>query len=261
MSQQASSLPPTPYSTDGGPWFYPDVVSAQPGNTVTIHASAVSGPCTLSVKRLGAEAIERARFDDIAVDEHPIPDNADANGCGWPPAFSFEIGSDWPSGYYDLELIDTTGSNYWGGCNSYANVDAIMSGRESKTARATGIGRLSRLRPFAQNLIAPPAGAPRLINPTLRGPGEFVVPTTRAWQAEHRPTPYDGAAGFVDKWEHRFVGWAETNGYALDYVTDHDFESNPALLDGYAAVLLVGHRRTPGNFLWQHRLLEGAMGR
>lgn len=259
-------------STDGGPWFYPDVVSAMPGSTVRVHASSAAGPCTLTVSRIGAERVERMRIDGIEIGDHPTPGDPDANGCGWPEAMSFVVGDDWASGYYDLELTDADGSstrhficvtpapsakrsaalivlstntyhsyNYWGGCNSYADVDAIMSGDVSATERATGIGRLSRLRPFAQNLIATPEGGPRLINPELRGPGEFIFPGDPEWRAEHQPTPYDGASGFINKWEHRFVAWAEAEGIALDYATDHDFESNPNLLDGYACVLLVGH--------------------
>lgn len=259
-------------STDGNPWFYPDVVSAAPGSSVRIHASSTGGPCTLTVSRVGAERVERARVDGIEVSDHPIPADADANGCGWPAVASFDIGQDWASGYYDLELTDAAGSsthhfvcvtpaatadkaaalivlstntyqsyNYWGGCNSYADVDAIMAGTVSATERATGIGRLSRLRPFAQNVIAMTDGGPRLINPTLRGPGELVFPRNPEWQPAHKPTPYDGASGFINKWEHRFVAWAENEGIALDYATDHDFESNPELLVDYTCVLLVGH--------------------
>ena len=259
-------------STDGNPWFYPDAVSAFPGATVNIHASSTSGPCTFTATRIGADRIERTRLEGLEIDQHPIPSDADANGCGWPVAFTFDVGTDWASGYYDLELTDSEGSsthhficvrpapsarpasalivlstntyhsyNYWGGCNSYADVDAIMAGDIPATERATGIGRLSRLRPFAQNLIAMPPGGPRLINPELRGPGAFTFPGDPEWMAEHRPSPYDGASGFVGKWEHHFVAWAESEGIELDYATDHDFESDPALLAGHDCVLLVGH--------------------
>ncbi len=259
-------------STDGSPWFYPDVVSAAPGSRIGIHASTASGPCALTISRIGADRVTQARIEDIMVGDHPIPANPDMNGCDWPEALSFVVGDDWASGYYDLELTDADGSsthhfvcvtpdpsaprgralivlatntyqsyNYWGGSNSYADVDAIMARQASRTGRATGIGRLSRLRPFAQTLIAPPDGAPRLINPTLRGPGEFLFPGDPAWMAEHQLSPYDGAAGFINKWEHRFVAWAEAEGIALDYATDHDFESNDALVADYDCVLLVGH--------------------
>ena len=259
-------------STDGSPWFYPDVVSARPGETVAIHASSADGPCSLRVTRIGADRVEVARFDGIAVEDLPIPADADADGCGWPVVFHFEVGADWRSGYHDLELVDADGSsthhfvcvrpaagaepadlllvlstntyqayNYWGGCNSYADVDGIMSGSVSATERATGIGRLSRLRPYPQSLLVPPEGMHRLVNLELRGPGEFAVPGDRAWSREHRPTPYDGSAGFVDKWEHRFVEWAEGAGWSIDYATDHDVETDAELFADHRCVALVGH--------------------
>lgn len=262
----------TNHSTRGGPWFYPDVVSARPGDTVTIHASAASAPCTLTVRRIGADRVERARFDDIHVGNRPIPDQPDTNGCGWPATFSFVVGDDWPSGYHDLELTDASGAsthhfvcvtpaphankapmlvvlstntyhsyNYWGGRNSYADVDAIASGIDAEAGRQRALGRLSRLRPMAQAMLVPPPGAPRLVNSEMREVGGFSFPGTIEWMSEHQPSSYDGSAGFIDKWEHRFATWAENNGYDLDYVSDHDFESDPNLLDGYRAVLLVGH--------------------
>ena len=50
-----------------------------------------------------------------------------------------------------------------------------------------------------------------------------------------------GSAGFLNKWEHIFVAWAEAEGLALDYLTDFDLEADPAALYGYAAMLAVGH--------------------
>lgn len=260
--------------TEKRPCFYLDLVSAGPGDTVRLFASAPASPCTLTVNRVGKETVEVARFDDIAIDDHPTPDNADSNGCGWPEAFRFEVGADWRTGYYDLALTapegDTThhficvrrsdnaprakavmilstntymAYNYWGGSNSYADVGALIAGKVSPSDSQQGaIGKLSRMRPYPQGLIAPPDGAPRLINMSVRGVGEMPLPGDPAWAMAHGPTPYDGSACFLQKWEHRFATWAEENGYAIDYLTDHDFEGDdPRLLDGYEAVLIVGH--------------------
>ncbi len=195
------------------PWFYPDVVSVAPGETVRIFASAPTSPCTLTVSRMGKESVEVARFEEIAVGDHPTPDNADTNGCNWPEAFEFEVGADWQSGYYDLALTGPDGDtthhficvrpakngprakavmvlstntymayNYWGGSNSYADVEALVAGKVSPEDSQQGaIGRLSRMRPYPQGLIAPPDGAPRLINVTVRGPGEMPLPGDPAW--------------------------------------------------------------------------------
>lgn len=260
-------------STDGNPWFYPDLLSAAAGEKVTIHASSVSSPCQLVISRVGAERVEYARFDSIDVPNLAIPDSADECGCDWASVFTFEINAEWPSGYYDLEMIDPSGSsthhfvcvrptagnrierpvivlntntylayNYWGGANSYAHVDSMMSGeRDANAAMQTAIGRLSQRRPFAQALLAPPPDAPRLVNLQPRAVGEMGFPGTAEFLAEHLPSPYDGSAGFLHKWEHAFVAWAEKQGLSFDFVTDYDFDRNPHLVQGYETVFLVGH--------------------
>ncbi len=258
-------------STAGGPWFYPSVVSAEPGDTVGLHISA-DGPCSLTIRRLGAEVTTVSNLDGIDAEVLNIPDRPDMNGCGWPVGFEFAIGDDWTSGYYDLELRDHHGEstrhfvcvraasdrradavlvlntntyqsyNYWGGANSYADVDGLQSGRLDGEASLRGaIGRLSRLRPYAQALFDPPAGAPRLVNIDIRPVGELAFPGNREFVKEHRPSAYDGSACFIGKWEHRFVEWAETAGYAIDVITDHDFERADDVLGGYRAAILVGH--------------------
>ena len=262
---------PDRMSVHGGPWFYPDRTSVEPGVTVNVHAAGDHGPCRLVVRRLGLNAVVQAEIEDIEIEDHAIPADADTNGCNWPVATSFAIG-EWQSGYYDLELTDLAGAsthhfvcvrpksnaeqqsavivlntntyhayNYWGGANSYAHVDSLSAGGDGADARSRAIGRLSTQRPFAQMLIAPPADIPRLVNPKIRGVGERPFSWDREWVKQHRPSAFDGSAGFTDKWEHAFVRWAESEGIKLDYVTDYDFETNPSLVEGYRSVFLVGH--------------------
>ncbi len=255
------------------PWFYTDRESAFPGEQVVLFGSSEVSPCRLRVHRVGAERVCVATFEVIDLPNAPTPKDADRHGCGWPEVFRFEIGEDWKTGYYDLELSAPGGTsshhfvcvkrapsaprakavmvlntntyqayNYWGGANSYAHVDKLMSGELSpEDARDAAIGTLSRLRPYAQNLMAPPDDAPRLVNPQPRAKGEPGIPFDLQWFAQHRPSPYDGSAGFVGKWEQAFATWCEANGIELDYLTDHDLEAGVDLLRGYPAVLLVGH--------------------
>ncbi len=255
------------------PWFYPNKVSAAPGETVTLFASAPASPCTLTISRIGAEVRQVAKFDDIDVGHHAIPEDADTNGCQWPETFTFEVGEDWETGYYDLTLSGSDGSksqhficvrkadsaakakavlilatntyaayNYWGGSNAYADVIALMEGKVTPDESRDGaIGRLSRMRPYPQGLISPPGEPPRLINYEPRDIGQMPMPGNMEWMVEHKPSPYDGAACFLKKWEQVFTQWAEENGYDLDFLTDHDFETNPDALFGYDTAMVVGH--------------------
>ena len=255
------------------PWFYPNKVSGREGDRVKIHASSPQSPCSLTVTRMGLSHDVVAQFTDIEIGNHPTPDTADQTGCGWPAAFEFAIGEDWKTGYYDLCLTGPDGAstrhyicvrkaesrakakaviilntntyaayNYWGGANAYANVMALMTGQaDSLTSRAGAITKLSRMRPYPQNLLASPEAAPRLVNLEPRGVNQQGMPGSPELIMTLGLTPYDGSAGFVNKWEHHFAVWAETEGYDFDYVTDHDFEDMDDVLSGYSAAFLIGH--------------------
>ncbi|WP_109354545.1 N,N-dimethylformamidase beta subunit family domain-containing protein [Sphingorhabdus sp. EL138] len=255
------------------PWFYPDKVSAGAGDTVTLFASAPASPCTLTVSRIGAAVEQVAKFENINIAHHETPADADTNGCGWPVAFSFEVGSNWRTGFYDLTLTGPDGAksqhficvrnhnaatkakavlilstntyaayNYWGGRNSYADVAGLMTGKATPDeSRAGAIGRLSRMRPYPQTMFAPPGDPPRLINYEPRYVGQMPIPGSLEWMQEHQPTPYDGSTCFLKKWEHVFTRWVEEQGYEIDFLTDHDFEDYPDALNDYETAMVVGH--------------------
>jgi hypothetical protein len=132
--------------------------------------------------------------------------------------------------------------NHFGGANAYCDVAALMR-READLATAMkgAIGVLSTQRPFPPMLIAPPADVPRLVNLRPRGFEERPWAGDRAWPRRRELSPYDSSAGFLNKWEHAFVAWAETEGLALDCLTDRDLETDPGVLDPYRALILVGH--------------------
>ncbi len=249
------------------PHCYTNRLSACPGDTVTLHASAAKNPCTLEIARVGA-AREVVQRQTIAVGDPAIPDHADRDGCNWPTATEIAIGADWRTGYYDIVLTDAAGEaahhfvcikpvankpraktafmlatntyhayNYFGGANAYCDVASLMSRKKKLTeAMDGGIGVLSTQRPFAPAIVAAPDNVPRLVASRKRGFREkpFVERMPGA-------SPYDRSAGFLNKWEHAFVRWAETENLALDYFTDFDLDAEPNLLDSYDVLIVVGH--------------------
>lgn len=254
--------------------LYTDRTSARPGETVTLFASAASGPCRLEIARIGEGREVVLNLTELAVADHPVPADVVSRGCDWPAAGAFTVGADWRSGYYDLCLTDGAGEathhflcvlpargaeqrmalvlatntwqayNYWGGANAYCDVAALMDrGAPLAEAMEGAVGVLSSQRPFAPAIIAAPPELPRLVNLAKRGfqrrPWGGADP---AWSKAHRQTPYDGSAGFLNKWEHRFAAWAEgQQGLSIDYLTDRDLDADPGILDAYDKVLLVGH--------------------
>ena len=260
-------------TTMTAPQFYTDVITAQAGQTVNIHASCAQTPGTLKVSRVARKTAVVAEFKDIPLALHLTPNQAGSNGCDWPIAFSFDIPETWKTGYYDLELIGPDGTsthhyvvvrksqaskkakavmvlatntyqayNYWGGANSYARTENLAFGAPTTEAdRDAAIGELALHRPYSQGLLVPPPDVPRLVNLHNRKPGEPPMPEDMSWFIKHQPNPYDYSACYINKWEHVFAAWCEENDYDIDYLSDHDFERGEDVLADYATVLLVGH--------------------
>jgi hypothetical protein len=251
---------------------YTDRLSVLPGDTFTLHASSDTGACRLTIARVGAErhvVLERA----LTIGAHPTPTHADRDGCGWPAAAEVPVGDDWRPGYYDIAIENDAGErahhfvcvkaaksarpakaalvlatntyhayNWWGGANAYCDVTRLMSGKAPLAEAMEGaIGVLSTERPFPPMLIAAPDDVPRLVNMRKRGFQENPWASDVEWARKHRPSPYDRSAGFLNKWEHAFVRWAEREGIALDYLTDYDLDAEPGALDAYGVVVLAGH--------------------
>ena len=252
---------------------YTDRTSVGPGERFDLHASSDGGSCSLEIARVGAAREVVWEASGLVVGNHPTPPEADRFGCGWPVALQIAVGSDWRSGYYDIVLTSAAGENahhfvcvtaprsrtervvlvlttntlhaynYWGGRSAYCDVEALMARRATLgEAMANSLGVLSTQRPFPPLLLAPPADMPRLVNLTKRGFEERPwAGADPAWSRAHRQSPYDGSAGYLNKWEQAFVRWAEAEGLGFDYLTDFDLDGDAEALAPYDVVLLVGH--------------------
>ena len=252
---------------------YTDTLSIEPGERFTIFASSSATLCDLEVARVGRERHVVYTKTGIEIGDHPIPPNVEHFGCGWPAACSVTVGADWVTGYYDILLTSSTGEksnhfvcvrktkgtpkakavlvlatntyhayNYWGGRNAYGDVAALCAGTaDLVTSMERGLGTLSSRRPFPQGIVAMIKGAPRLMNDGVRGFKETPLgPDPEFWLA-HNYNTFDVPAGYLNKWEHAFVQWAEDVGLQLDYLTDYDLDINADALDGYSVMLVVGH--------------------
>lgn len=253
---------------------YTDVLSVRPGGSATLFASSsAAGFSSLEIARVGKTREVVFSADRVALGKHDVPPNADSKGCNWPKAFDIQIGQDWRSGYYDILLKNASGEtahhflcvkpraetrtspaalvlatntyhayNWWGGANAYCDVTSLMSRAKALPQAMDGaIGSLSTQRPFVPLIVAAPLGTPRLVNTRPRSFLERPWAGSREWARTHRPSPYDRSAGFINKWEHAFVAWAEKNSLALDYFTDFDIESEPDVLERYRVAVVVGH--------------------
>ncbi len=137
---------------------------------------------------------------------------------------------------------------------------------------AGAIGRPVDAAAVPPMLIAAPTDMPRLVNLRKRGFAERPWGGDRDWPRRRELSPYDGAAGFLNKWEHRSpLGGRARPGARLCHRLRPRRRARCA--DGYRVVVLVGHseywsarsatrsrfrrsRRQARHLLRQHGLLE-----
>lgn len=289
----------------GEVWLYTDRFSYLPGDTVAFHISSSAPVFSLCVTRDGLrpEAVHRA--DGLRAGHHPTPADAYARGCGWPVAHRWTLPADLPSGFHivtvqarmpsgeiwerehffavrapagrrqPMVLVLTTCTlmayNDWGGANHYRGL-----GNDPRAD--TGSPVSSALRPIARGMIRKPAGAPREANHLTLPIGGAPRYPAYEW-ARLNGYGRHHADAFWATYERPFALWAEAAGYGFDVITQHDLHSDPAALEGYACMVVVGHdeywswemrdavdafvaagggaARFGGNFQWQVRLENG----
>jgi hypothetical protein len=251
-------------------WGYSDRLSARPGDRVALHLAGSAPRCDVEVARVGRARRVVERLDDIALAPHRVPERAHIVGCGWPPAASLVVARDWPSGYYDIVLRGADGAearhflvvraaapaapavlvlatntyhayNWWGGANTYVWIGGPDPAPLPDAAEQVVAARLSAERPFAAGIMKPRSPAHRIVTRARRGFREVPLPGEVLDEVMAGGQGWDCPAGFLDKWEHAFVAWAEERGYPLDYLADADLEHDPDALAGYRLVLAVGH--------------------
>lgn len=273
-------------------WGYPAALSCRPGETLRLHAMSSASEARLTIARDGLTPCTVLQTT-IPTRFALTPADCSVKGCGWPVAFATEIPEAWPTGVYTvtlevaghasqtmfvlrpakpaarLALILATGTwcayNDWGGSNHYQGLTGPTGGDFAP--------EVSLLRPWAKGLVRWPEDAPRIphASPLLTRPRYPHMDYARS-NGISKKYASSGWAAF----ERPFALWAEQEGIALDYVTQHDLHADPRLLDGYPRAVIVGHdeywtwemrdhldawverggqlARFAGNFFWQTRL-------
>ncbi len=228
------------------------------GETVGLHlSSAGARPVSVEVARVGGERTVVFTDEAVPSDNHPIPADAAAHGCGWPAAFVLNVESAWRSGYYEVVLeIDVDGKRRRSHAffvvrpRIGAPTASILLALATNTWHAyndfggrnlyTGGTQVSLQRPMAPGYLSKPPGLGRRITTTV--PPDPHMAAHVGYLALNHLSPYAGSAGWPD-WELPFIAWAEQHGHAIDVVTNPDVADHPGLLraSGYSLFLSVGH--------------------
>ena len=252
--------------------FYDDIeaycgrLSYAAGDTVTLHVSSRHERFDVRIERQGFEPETVWLASDVESTFHPVPEDADANGCHWPATVSLSIPPGWQSGFYLVTtravgapegtdvahagfvvratraasyseeqqprplLVLTTNTwnayNNWGGRSLY-----------------TGGHKVSFRRPFGRGMLHRPEvdRDDRKARPTRWGEEADVDGTSfQDYRLGKGYPPAIGSSGWFT-YERRFVNWAEANGYEFDFAISSDLEEFPELLNGRSLVVSVGH--------------------
>ena len=83
---------------------YAGRLSYAPGDTVTLHVSTRAAGFDVEVERWGARREPTWAARDLTGRFTSVPDDADAQGCGWPVAAEFPIPDDGRSGFHLVTL-------------------------------------------------------------------------------------------------------------------------------------------------------------
>lgn len=289
-------------------WCYTDRLSYRPGDTVLIHASASRPRVELQLYRDDLRQTPVARFDLEEVPFSLPPKDFIEQGCGWPVVARYQLPDELPSGFYIILarcagadgrvqeqehgffvlpaqpgaqarclLVAATSTwlayNDWGGACHY-NADGHPQGLPLAP-------RVHLHRPWARGFIWLPENAPRKVHDFAMGPQDIPRYPQFEFVLNRGYSRYSANAGWAS-FERLFAHWAEREGIALDFASQHDLHFTPELLQAYACIILVGHdeywtremreavdayvengghiARFAGNFAWQVRLeAQGAV--
>jgi len=227
-------------------YCWPQSVAA--GEAAALHVSTDLSSFDGEVARDGASRDVVWSASGVAGAAHETPEDASANGCGWPAALTIPTGEDWASGYYAvtvtagderaeaflvvrphagsaapiLMVLSTTtwnAYNDWGGPSLY-----------------TGGTQVSFERPLAPGFLVKPEPHRRKMQPEPDREARWFF----EWAEPLGLSVWSGGAGWWN-WERPFLRWAEANGYAVDVALSQDLEAHPEILHGHRLFLSVGH--------------------
>jgi hypothetical protein len=237
-------------------------LSYRSGEVVELHSSTHAATFEVTVERWGAEREPVWTSGVLAGRFVAPPPDADAQGCGWPVVAEIDVDPDWTSGFY---LVTMTAHGV-DADRSVAHAGFVVRGADATADRRrmlyvlptntwhayntwggkslyTGGTQVSFHRPFCRGMLSRPEvdRDDRKARPVrFREPPDADGEIFQRYRTEHN---YPSAIGSTGWFTHgrRFVEWAERAGYGFDFATTADLDGDPAALDGYDLVLLVGH--------------------
>jgi hypothetical protein len=297
-------------------WGYADKWSYLPGEEVALHVNTGAPTFDIKIYRDGATLEEVHTAEKVPGKRSPTPDDCFSIGCGWPALYKWTLPADLKSGFYlvvfsieneDGERVEQEAGftvraaspkspivfmlatmtwiayNDWGGGNYYSKPGVTVGiPTEGAVPEIGFVPRLHLHRPWARGFMRIPEGAPRANDASnrTRSIGGYLGYPNFDWAMANGYSKWCGVAGWAQM-DRLMAVWAEKNGFEIDYITQHDLEANPDILNGYKCLLTAGHdeyytwgmrdamdafmeagggfARFGGNINWQVRVEDGGL--
>lgn len=246
---------------------YGSALSIAPGGSLGLHVSTRRPTFDVVVERWGGRRETVFEASGVAGTHHPVPDGADAWGCGWPVTLEIPVGAYWQSGFYLVTLravgsaagrdvahagfvvrtADTPAerqdddrpralfvlaTNTWNAYNTWGGASLYTGGHQVSFRRPWTRGLLERPEVDRDDRKARPVHF-----------GEEPDPDGLIFQQYRLDNDYTPAIGSTGWFTHerRFAEWAERRGFELDYAVSSDLDAVDGVVDGYDLVVGVGH--------------------
>lgn len=295
-------------------WGYTDKLSYGPGEDVAFHVNTGGETFDIEIYRDGPELelVHEAR--GVAGKRSETPADAYTVGCGWPALYKWTVPGDLRSGFYLVVLSVMRGEerveqetgfavraaspkapiafmlatstwmsyNDWGGGSYYGKPGGLGGAFGSGEGEVGIVPRLHIHRPWARGFMRLPNSAVRWTTPAIpvRPKGQAIRYAHFEFCLANGYSKWCMAAGWAT-YDRHFAIWAEQNGYEMDYITQHDLQADPDILNGYKCLVTVGHdeyyswemreamdrwmeagghfARLGGNLQWQIRMEEDGL--
>jgi hypothetical protein len=212
---------------------YADQTSVAPGETLAFHVSTDAPAYRIVISREGLDTGVVHQVDDVPGHEYPVSPTAYADGCDWPSSYRLDVPRSWRSGVYRARLVVIVPrGTFTRWCDQTAEHSILF------VVRAATPGATSRvLMQLCTNTYAAYnfwGGRSLYAYHSMVRLRAFRVSLDRPGLG------YYGHSTF-DRWERKFVEWAESREIALEYACNYDLEAHPEILSRYRLIIGVGH--------------------
>ncbi|MDP4219749.1 MAG: hypothetical protein Q8916_03145 [Bacteroidota bacterium] len=205
------------HAQEGG---YVNSLSLSNGETLRFYISTTRNTYDIDIFRLGESRLKIQTIPSVAGGLQAVPDSAYAVGCKWQPSAELTIPSEWRTGVYEADFPTSTGVQ-----KLIFVVKPKVLGSYSKTLVCLSVNTWQAYNSW---------GGKSLYNfNSTNGEPAVKVSFDRPFS--------DTTGSTYFRWGDKLTRWLEHENINAEFCTRTDLDRDPAFLDHYKTLVLVGH--------------------